>query len=99
MRKWDSLLAQDDDSLRRGLRVLHSGSVEPQNPIVVKETLASHAALAMLSALSVEERAAVHLVYTGHPRENIAGILQVPCQCVDTVLTRARTAMRHCVRE
>ena len=49
---------------------------------------------ALFTPLSLEERAVVHFVYTGHGCRDIAGIMSVSCEQVTNLLTRARTAMR-----
>jgi DNA-directed RNA polymerase specialized sigma24 family protein len=43
-----------------------------------------------LRALSIEERAVICLAYTGHAREQIAGILCISETCVDSLLGQAR---------
>jgi DNA-directed RNA polymerase specialized sigma24 family protein len=46
-----------------------------------------------LSKLSLEERAVVHLVYaSGSSRRETADIMNVPCDCVDMLLRRARAS-------
>lgn len=49
---------------------------------------------ALFAPLSIEERAVVHFVYTGHECRDIAGIMSVSCERVTTLLCQARTAMR-----
>jgi DNA-directed RNA polymerase specialized sigma24 family protein len=43
------------------------------------------------SALSIEERALLHLVYAcGHSRREVAEIMGLSCECVDLLLAEAR---------
>jgi DNA-directed RNA polymerase specialized sigma24 family protein len=51
--------------------------------------------LSMLAALSVDERAVMHFVYTGHSREQVAALLGGSCEGVDALLSSARTCMRR----
>ena len=44
----------------------------------------------LLRPLSLEQRAVMYLVYTGHSRQTIADILRLPAQSVDTLLAQAR---------
>jgi RNA polymerase sigma-70 factor, ECF subfamily len=49
-----------------------------------------------LLKLPVEERAVLHLVYTGgHSRRDIADIMKISCECVDVLLGDARLRLRH----
>ncbi|HEX4375700.1 MAG TPA: hypothetical protein VHZ99_00955 [Steroidobacteraceae bacterium] len=47
------------------------------------------------STLTVEERAAIYLVYTGHTREQVAGILRLSGVCVDALLSQARLSIQN----
>ena len=49
---------------------------------------------ALFTPLSLEERAVVHFVYTGHGCRDIAGIMSVSCERVTTLLFQARAVMR-----
>jgi DNA-directed RNA polymerase specialized sigma24 family protein len=49
---------------------------------------------ALLGPLSVEERAVVHFVYTGHSCQHIADIISVPSEHVKELLCRAALYMR-----
>ncbi len=50
--------------------------------------------LQMLGRLPLEQRVVAHFVYTGHSREQVAEILEVPCSEVDTLLLEVRTRLR-----
>ena len=47
----------------------------------------------LLAPLSVEERAVVHFVYTGHSCQHIADIMSVSCERVKELLSRAAIYM------
>ena len=48
-----------------------------------------------LPALSIEERALLHLVYAcGHSRRQVAEIMGLSCECVDLLLAEARIKYR-----
>jgi RNA polymerase sigma-70 factor (ECF subfamily) len=48
-----------------------------------------------LPALSIEERALLHLVYAcGHSRREVAEIMGLSCECVDLLLAEARIKCR-----
>jgi DNA-directed RNA polymerase specialized sigma24 family protein len=49
---------------------------------------------ALLGPLSVEERAVVHFVYTGHSCQDIADIMSLSCEQVKELLCRAAIYMR-----
>jgi DNA-directed RNA polymerase specialized sigma24 family protein len=49
---------------------------------------------ALLGPLSIEERAVVHFVYTGHSCQHIADIMSVPSEQVKELLCRAALYMR-----
>ena len=58
--------------------------------------------LQALGTLPLVERAVVHLVYSGHSRQEVANILGMPAESLDTVLASSRTALhpwlsRHCM--
>ncbi len=48
----------------------------------------------LLGPLTVEERAVVHFVYTGHSCQDIADIMSVSCEQVHLLLSRASIYMR-----
>jgi DNA-directed RNA polymerase specialized sigma24 family protein len=48
----------------------------------------------LLGPLSVEERAVVHFVYTGHSCQDIADIMSLSCEQVHMLLSRASIYMR-----
>jgi DNA-directed RNA polymerase specialized sigma24 family protein len=57
-------------------------------------TAASTSPLKMLGLLPLEQRVVAHFVYTGHSRQQVAEILEVPCGDVDTLLLEVRTRLR-----
>jgi DNA-directed RNA polymerase specialized sigma24 family protein len=46
-----------------------------------------------IAALPVRERAVIHLVYSGHSRQEVADILGMSCESVDMHLARSRIAL------
>lgn len=50
---------------------------------------------ALFAPLSIEERAVVHFVCTGHACQEIAQIMSVSCEQVNALLSRARTGMNQ----
>jgi DNA-directed RNA polymerase specialized sigma24 family protein len=51
--------------------------------------------LRMLASLSVDERAVMHFVYTGHSREQVAALMGGSLEGVDTLLSSARARIRR----
>jgi DNA-directed RNA polymerase specialized sigma24 family protein len=78
-------LRSSPELLRRGLDCDASFSGGPKAPLPVLEVLGS---------LRVAERAVVHLVHSGHSRQEVADILSIPDESVDTHLASSMSALR-----
>jgi DNA-directed RNA polymerase specialized sigma24 family protein len=75
-----------------GLAVNHArrSPVSGHDANSAKDSNAGGFVYALFSPLPIEERAVVHFVYTGHACQEIADIMSVSCERVNTLLSRAR---------